>query len=61
MDGGYIHYKMVLTTTAIFPQEETLGSSYYVAPEERLVIVRHGYDFGNVNWINLFENIATTA
>jgi hypothetical protein len=26
MDGGYTHYKMVLTTTVIFPQEETLGS-----------------------------------
>jgi hypothetical protein len=26
-----------------------------------LVIIRHGYDFGNVNWINLFDNIAAAT
>ena len=35
------------------------GQFIYIIPEERLVIVRHGYDFGNINWINLFESIAT--
>lgn len=34
------------------------GQFIYIVPEERLVIVRHGYDFGNTNWINLFESIA---
>jgi CubicO group peptidase (beta-lactamase class C family) len=41
-----------------FSARGNLGQFIYVAPEERLVIIRHGYDFGNVNWINLFENIA---
>ena len=41
-----------------FSARGNLGQFIYVAPEERLVIVRHGYDFGNVNWINLFESIA---
>jgi CubicO group peptidase (beta-lactamase class C family) len=35
------------------------GQFIYIVPEEGLVIVRHGYDFGNINWINLFESIAT--
>lgn len=34
------------------------GQFIYITPEERLVIVRHGYDFGGVNWINLFESIS---
>ena len=34
------------------------GQFIYIVPEEGLVIVRHGYDFGNINWINLFEDIA---
>ena len=34
------------------------GQFIYIVPEERLVIVRHGYDFGNTNWINLFQSIA---
>ena len=40
-----------------FSARGNLGQFIYVAPEERLVIVRHGYDFGNVNWINLFGSI----
>ncbi len=45
-----------------FSARGNLGQFIYVAPEERLIIIRHGYDFGNVNWINLFENIvAATA
>jgi CubicO group peptidase (beta-lactamase class C family) len=36
-----------------------LGQFIYIVPEERLIIVRHGYDFGHVNWVSLFENIAS--
>jgi CubicO group peptidase (beta-lactamase class C family) len=35
-----------------------LGQFIYIVPEDQLVIIRHGYDFGHVNWINLFESIA---
>jgi CubicO group peptidase (beta-lactamase class C family) len=41
-----------------FSARGNLGQFIYIVPEESLIIVRHGYDFGNVNWINLFENIA---
>jgi CubicO group peptidase (beta-lactamase class C family) len=34
------------------------GQFIYIIPEERLVIVRHGSDSGNINWINLFESIS---
>jgi CubicO group peptidase (beta-lactamase class C family) len=34
------------------------GQFIYIIPEERLIIVRHGYNFGDVNWINLFESIS---
>ena len=34
------------------------GQFIYIVPEEGLVIVRHGYDFGNINWINLFKSIS---
>lgn len=44
-----------------FSARGNLGQFIYVAPEERLVIIRHGYDFGNVNWINLFDNIAAAT
>jgi CubicO group peptidase (beta-lactamase class C family) len=44
-----------------FSARGNLGQLIYVAPEERLVIVRHGYDFGNVNWINLFGSIAAAT
>ncbi|HKI10102.1 MAG TPA: serine hydrolase [Nitrososphaeraceae archaeon] len=43
-----------------FSARGNLGQFIYVAPEERLIIVRHGYDFGNINWINLFESISKT-
>lgn len=36
------------------------GQFIYIVPEGELVIVRHGYDFGNINWTNLFENISKT-
>jgi hypothetical protein len=38
-----------------------LGQFIYIIPEQKLIIVRHGYDFGNVNWINLFESIAAAT
>jgi CubicO group peptidase (beta-lactamase class C family) len=41
-----------------FSARGNLGQFIYIIPEERLVIVRHGYDFGNFNWINLFESIS---
>jgi CubicO group peptidase (beta-lactamase class C family) len=41
-----------------FSARGNLGQFIYIVPEERLIIVRHGYDFGNVNWNILFENIA---
>ena len=44
-----------------FSARGNLGQFIYVAPEERLVIVRHGYDFGNVNWISLFGSIAAAT
>ena len=53
----------------IYPPQEGLDSRHFSArgnfgqfifinPEERLIIVRHGYDIGDVNWINLFEGIS---
>ena len=53
----------------IYPSQEGLDSRHfsargnfgqfiYINPEERLIIVRHGYDIGDVNWINLFEGIS---
>jgi CubicO group peptidase (beta-lactamase class C family) len=44
-----------------FSARGNLGQFIYVALEERLVIVRHGYDFGNVNWISLFGSIAAAT
>ena len=44
-----------------FSARGNLGQFIYVAPEERLVIVRHGYDFGNVNWMSLFGSIAAAT
>jgi CubicO group peptidase (beta-lactamase class C family) len=44
-----------------FSARGNYGQFIYIAPEERLVIVRHGYDFGNINWINLFESIAAAT
>ena len=44
-----------------FSARGNLGQFIYVAPEEELIIVRHGYDFGNVDWINLFGRIAAGA
>ena len=44
-----------------FSARGNLGQFVYLAPEEGLIIIRHGYDSGNVNWINLFENIAAAT
>ena len=44
-----------------FSARGNLGQFIYVAPEEGLIIIRHGYDSGNVNWINLFESIAAAT
>jgi CubicO group peptidase (beta-lactamase class C family) len=44
-----------------FSARGNLGQFIYIIPEERLIIVRHGYDFGDVNWINLFESIAKST
>ena len=44
-----------------FSARGNLGQFIFVAPEEGLIIVRHGYDFGNVDWINLFEIIAAAT
>jgi CubicO group peptidase (beta-lactamase class C family) len=44
-----------------FSARGNLGQFIYVAPEGGLIIIRHGYDSGNVNWINLFENIAAAT
>jgi CubicO group peptidase (beta-lactamase class C family) len=41
-----------------FSARGNLGQFIYIVPEENLIIVRHGYDFGHVNWINLFQSIA---
>ena len=41
-----------------FSARGNLGQFIYIIPEERLVIVRHGYDSGNINWINLSESIS---
>jgi len=41
-----------------FSARGNLGQFIYIAPEEGLVIVRHGYDSGNINWINLFESVS---
>lgn len=41
-----------------FSARGNLGQFIYVIPEDKLVIVRHGYDFGNINWINLFSSIS---
>jgi CubicO group peptidase (beta-lactamase class C family) len=44
-----------------FSARGNLGQFIYVSPEEGLIIIRHGYDSGNVNWINLFESIAAAT
>ena len=41
-----------------FSARGNFGQFIYINPEERLIIVRHGYDSGDVNWINLFESIS---
>ena len=41
-----------------FSARGNFGQFIYINPEERLIIVRHGYDVGDVNWINLFESIS---
>lgn len=41
-----------------FSARGNLGQFIYIIPEESLIMVRHGYDFGDVKWINLFESIA---
>lgn len=44
-----------------FSARGNLGQFIYIVPEESLIFVRHGSDFGNVNWINLFESIASAT
>jgi Beta-lactamase len=41
-----------------FSARGNLGQFIYIVPEKDLIMVRHGYDFGDVNWINLFQSIA---
>ncbi len=41
-----------------FSARGNLGQFIYIVPEKNLIMVRHGYDFGDVNWISLFEKIA---
>jgi CubicO group peptidase (beta-lactamase class C family) len=41
-----------------FSARGNLGQFIYIAPEKDLIMVRHGYDFGHVNWISLFQNTA---
>ena len=41
-----------------FSARGNLGQFIYLVPEKEMVIIRHGYDFGHIDWINLFENIA---
>ncbi|HEY1248326.1 MAG TPA: hypothetical protein VGE97_05010, partial [Nitrososphaera sp.] len=44
-----------------FSARGNLGQFIYIVPELNLIIVRHGYDTGDINWINLFENIAAAT
>ena len=41
-----------------FSARGNFGQFIYITPEERLIIVRHGYDSGDVDWINFFESIS---
>jgi CubicO group peptidase (beta-lactamase class C family) len=34
------------------------GQFIYVVPEKSLIMVRHGYEHADVNWVDLFERIA---
>jgi CubicO group peptidase (beta-lactamase class C family) len=44
-----------------FSARGNLGQFIYIVPELNLVIVRHGYDTGHVNWIDFFEKIAAAT
>ena len=39
-----------------FSARGNFGQFIYITPEERLIIVRHGYDSGDVDWINFFDS-----
>ena len=41
-----------------FSARGNFGQFIYITPEERLIIVRHGYDSGDVDWINFFDSIS---
>jgi CubicO group peptidase (beta-lactamase class C family) len=44
-----------------FSARGNLGQFIYIVPEKDLIMVRHGYDSGNVNWISLFQKIVAVT
>jgi CubicO group peptidase (beta-lactamase class C family) len=56
--GWWIYPSQEGVDSRHFSARGNFGQFIYINPEEKLIIVRHGYDVGDVNWINLFESIS---
>ncbi|MXN90713.1 serine hydrolase [Flavobacterium sp. Sd200] len=60
IEGGVINYKYQwwLQADGSYLAKGTLGQYIYVNPAKKLIIVRLGENYGNADWLRIFESLA---
>jgi len=55
--GGYQYQWWIPNTTGDFMAQGILGQFIFVSPSKKLIMIRLGKKYGNLDWVNLFEKI----